>query len=106
MCDSLSSGIGEIVSEAIYKSTFPSALRDALLGGYKTMSESLYQDGYRAQLKLPVGSEIRKGNDTAWGVYLQRAYITATAVQVAAIPAIAIWENVYLNHKPNKGVMI
>lgn len=106
MCNGLGGGIGLIVSRAIYKSTFPSALGDALPAGNKTISESLYQGGYTVQNSFPAGSEIRGAIDMAWEVYLQRAYIIATAVLAAGIPAVAVWKNVYLNQKQNKGVMI
>lgn len=106
LSSSVGGAIGQAVTSAIYANTFPEALQRALPESAKADWSKIYLGGYLVQTTYPVGSEIRDAINHAWGVNQKYTSISAIAICILGIPAIAVWKNYNVNRKQNKGVLI
>ncbi|KAF2137209.1 uncharacterized protein K452DRAFT_278847 [Aplosporella prunicola CBS 121167] len=106
LSSSVGGAIGSAVSAAIYANTFPDALRRKLPAANQNDWSAIYLGGYSAQLEYPVGSDVRNAINYAWGWSQRCGSISATAILVLGIPAIAIWKNYNVDRKQNKGVVM
>lgn len=106
LSSSVGGAIGQAVSAAIYANTFPQALLRALPESAKADYLTIYEGGYTVQTTYAVGTEIRDAIDYAWGYNQKYSCISALAILILAIPAIAVWKNYNVDRKQNKGVLI
>ncbi|EME79287.1 uncharacterized protein MYCFIDRAFT_71925 [Pseudocercospora fijiensis CIRAD86] len=103
---SVGGAIGQAVSTSIYGNIFPSALARALPADLQGKVSELYLGGYLAQELFVPGTTIRTAVNYAWGQTQYYSCISAVAVLVLGIPAIAVWKNYRVDKKQNKGVVI
>lgn len=103
---SVGGAIGQAVSTAVYSNTFPRELSNALPAESQDMVQTLYLGGYLTQEKYAPGTIIREGINFAWGRTQYYGCISAVAVWVLGIPAVAIWKNYRVDKQQNKGTMI
>ncbi|UNI16000.1 Siderochrome iron transporter 2 [Purpureocillium takamizusanense] len=102
---SIGGAIGDAVSAAIYRGTFPEGLRERLPADAQDQWSALYLGGYLEHQKYAVGTPIRDAINYAWGNSQKYGAISATAVLTLGIPAIAVWKNYRVDKKQNKGTM-
>ena len=70
------------------------------------MVQTLYLGGYLVQEKYVPGTVLREATNYAWGRTQYYSCISAIAVWVLGIPAVAVWKNYNVNKKQNKGTVI
>ncbi|KAF3389809.1 Siderophore iron transporter mirB [Talaromyces pinophilus] len=105
LCSSIGNSIGSAVSTAIYSSTFPKGLLQALPEDEKANATTIYLGGYATQLLYPVGSPTRDAINYAWGYSQKYGAIAATCVTILLIPAIGMWKNYRVDKAQNKGTL-
>ncbi|KAF2773163.1 MFS transporter [Teratosphaeria nubilosa] len=103
---SFGGAIGDAVAGAIYGSTWVKSAQSMLPASNAAFIEELYLGGYLKQELFVPGTQVRMAVDYAWGQVEKWDGVSATAVLVLAIPAIAIWKNYNVNRKQNKGTVI
>ncbi|KAI5365877.1 Putative major facilitator superfamily, MFS transporter superfamily [Septoria linicola] len=106
LASNIGGSIGTAVSTSIYGNTFPSALARALPADLQGKVSELYLGGYLTQELFVPGTVERTAINYAWGQTQYYSCISAVAVLVLGIPAIAIWKNYRVDKQQNKGVMI
>ncbi|KAJ9138717.1 Major facilitator superfamily domain, general substrate transporter [Pleurostoma richardsiae] len=106
LCANLGGAIGYAVAAAIYTNTFPDALLRQLPDDLKGNYTTIYLGGSTTQLTYPVGSAARDAINYAWGYSQKYNCISATAILVLGIPAIAAWKNYNVDKKQNKGLVL
>ncbi|KAJ5749040.1 uncharacterized protein N7511_010736 [Penicillium nucicola] len=102
----LGGAIGYAVAAAIYSNTFPQALARALPASAKDQASTIFAGGYLTQMSYLPGTEIRDAINYAYGYNQKYGCISATAVLVLAIPAIAMWKNYRVDKEQNKGTVL
>ena len=103
---SIGGAIGQAVSTAIYSNTFPRALSNALPADLQNTVQTLYLGGYEVQEKYVPGTVLRTATNFAWGRTQYYGCISAVAVWVLGVPAVAVWKNYNVDKKQNKGTVI
>lgn len=105
LSSSLGGAIGDAVAAAIYTSSFPTALYDALPADMKNNATQIVAST-TVQLSYPLGSETRNAINYAYGYNQKLSCIASLAVLVLGIPAIAVWKNYNVDKQQNKGRVI
>jgi hypothetical protein len=103
---SLGGAAGNAVASAIYTNVFPNRLQDGLPAVAKGDWMDIYLGGYLTQMEYPMGSEVRTAINNAWGDSQKYSCIATTVVVALGFPCIAIWRNLNVDKKQNKGVML
>ncbi|KAF7593552.1 hypothetical protein BBP40_011280 [Aspergillus hancockii] len=103
---SLGGAAGSAVSSAIYTNVFPKRLQDGLPSDAQGDWVDIYLGGYLTQMSYPMGSEVRTAINNAWGDSQKYNCIATTAVIALGFPCIAVWKNLNVDKKQNKGVML
>ncbi|KAE8381788.1 major facilitator superfamily domain-containing protein [Aspergillus bertholletiae] len=103
---SLGGAAGNAVASAVYTNVFPQRLQANLPAEALSDWADIYTGGYVAQMQYPVGSAVRTVINNAWGDSQKYSCIATTAVVALGFPCIAIWRNLSVDKKQNKGVML
>ncbi|KAI9043627.1 putative siderochrome-iron transporter [Aspergillus affinis] len=103
---SLGAAAGNAISSAIYTNVFPSKLIEGLPVSAQADWADIYVGGYLAQMKYPMGEQIRTAINDAWGDSQKYSCIATTAVLVLGFPCIMVWKNLSVDQKQNKGTML
>ncbi|KAL2851027.1 putative siderochrome-iron transporter [Aspergillus pseudoustus] len=103
---SLGGAAGNAVGSAIYTNVFPKKLVEGLPAAAQADWMDIYLGGYVAQMAYPLGSDIRTAINVAWSDSQKYTCIATTAVLVLGFPCIAVWKNLSLEKKQNKGNML
>lgn len=106
LSSSVGGAIGQAVSAAINSNIFPNALASRLPEAERGNTTTIFLGGTNTQLTYPVGSPERDAINYAWTRSQYYSSISATAVLVLAIPAIAAWKNYHVGKQQNKGTVI
>ncbi|KAB8272193.1 major facilitator superfamily domain-containing protein [Aspergillus minisclerotigenes] len=103
---SLGGAAGSAIASAVYTNVFPKRLQDGLPLDAKGDWVDIYLGGYLTQMAYPMGSEVRTAINNAWGDSQKYSCIATTAVIALGFPCIAVWKNLNVDQKQNKGVML
>lgn len=91
----IGSGVGSAISGAIWTSTVPRYLRDALPDDKKHMAAQLY-GSIATVLEYPIGTPERDATIYAYGVAQKRMLIAGISILPVAVFAILMWEDIRL----------
>ncbi|KAE8392532.1 putative siderochrome-iron transporter [Aspergillus alliaceus] len=103
---SLGGAAGNAVASAVYTNVFPQRLQENLPAEALSNWVDIYVGGYIEQMKYPMGSAVRIAINNAWGDSQKYSCIATTAVMVLGFPCIAVWKNLTVDKKQNKGVLL
>ncbi|KAL2811218.1 putative siderochrome-iron transporter [Aspergillus cavernicola] len=103
---SLGGAAGNAVASAVYTNVFPHRLQENLPAEALDDWVAIYVGGYLKQMSYPMGSPVRTAINNAWGNSQKYSCIATTAVLALGFPCIAIWKNLNVDKKQNKGVML